>query len=106
MSYSKNPYLPKVRTRAVRMVKAGKSIRLTSRYFGVNASTVSRWVNSEDLPTLASRPKNPKTISPAIAAEIIKLRSSHTLGGVIKKLADQGVKISLSSVKRIINRGR
>jgi len=112
MSYSKNPYLPKVRTRAVRMVKAGKSIRLTSRYFGVNASTVSRWVkksrrlNSEDLPTLASRPKNPKTISSAIAAEIIKLRSSHTLGGVIKKLADQGVKISLSSVKRIINRGR
>jgi len=110
MSYSKNPYLPKVRAKAIRMVKTGKSIRLTSRYFGVNASTVSRWVkksrlsNSEDIPTLSSRPKSVKKISPEIAAKIIKLRAGNTYSGVIKKLADEGVKISLSSVKRIIKK--
>ena len=94
------------------MVKTGKSIRLVSRYFGVNASTVSRWLkksrqlNSEDLPTLPSRPKNPKKISPDIAAEIIKLRAGRTYNSIIKKLADQGITISLSSVKRIIKQGR
>ena len=44
MSYSKNPYLPRVRAKAVSMVKTGKGVRLVSRYFGVNASTVSRYV--------------------------------------------------------------
>lgn len=108
MSYSKNPYLPKVRAKAIGMVRTGKSLRLVSRYFGVNASTVSRWVkksrlfNSEDIPTLSSRPKNAKKISREIREKIIKLRSANTYSGIIKKMADQGVKISLSSVKRII----
>lgn len=108
MPYSKNPYLPKVRARAVRMAKSGKSIRLVSRYFGVNASTVSRWVKksqffgSEEIPTLISRPKNPKKISREIAAEILDWRPALTQGEIIKKLNSRGVKISLSSVKRIL----
>ena len=112
MSYSKNPYLPKVRTKAVRMVKTGKSIRLVSRYFGVNASTVSRWVKksrlagSEEIPTLSSRPKNPKTVSPEIAAKILDWRPGLTYNQIIKKLNSGGVKISLSSLKRIIKRGK
>ncbi len=108
MSYSLNPYLPKVRAKAIGMVKSGKSLRLVSRYLGVNASTVSRWLkksrlnNSADLPTLSSRPKRPKKISPEIAAEIVCLRADRTIGGIVKELAGRGVKISLSSVKRII----
>lgn len=53
MAYSKNPYLPKARAQAVELVKSGKSIRLAVRHFGVNASTVSRWVKRAGLTGLA-----------------------------------------------------
>lgn len=108
MAYSKNPYLPKVRAKAVKMAKTGKSLRLVSRYFGVNASTVSRWVKRAgstgltEIPTLSSRPKNPKTISREIVAKILSLRPGLTPSEIIEKLSSQGVKISLSSVKRIV----
>lgn len=119
MPYSKNPYLPKVRARAVSMVKAGKGVRLTARHFGVNAGTVSRWVKKSgsgsslqagsggltEIPTLSSRPKNPKKISREIAAKILAWRPELTYGEIIAKLKAQGVKISLSSVKRIMKRG-
>jgi len=108
MPYSKNPYLPKVRARAVKMVKAGKSIRLSARHFGVEASTVSRWVKRAglsdlaEIPTLSSRPKNIKTFSPELKDKVRKLRAGRTYENIIKKLAKEGIKISLSSVKRII----
>lgn len=110
MAYSKNPYLPKVRARAVRMVKGGKGIRLVSRYFGVSASAVSRWLKkslaagSEEIPTLSSRPKRVKIISQETALKVIKLSRELKPGAIVKKLGAEGVKISLSSVKRIIKR--
>ena len=108
MSYSKNPYLPRVRAKAVSMVKTGKGVRLVSRYFGVNASTVSRWLKksrltgSDEIPTLNSRPKRTTAISREIRELAIKFRSGRTYKEVIKKLAGRGVKISLSSLKRIM----
>ena len=93
MPYSKNPYLPRVRAKAVLMVKAGKGVRLVSRYFGVQASTVSRWL------------KKTKKISREISERAIKLRRGRTYREVIKKLSEAGVKISLSSLKRIMKRG-
>lgn len=90
------------------MVKSGKTIRLTARYFGVNASTVSRWVKksrlsgSDELPTLSSRPKNPRKVSSAIVEKIRKIQLGNTYENIIKKLAAEGVKISRSSVKRYL----
>jgi transposase len=110
MAYSKNPYLPKVRARAVKMVKTGKSIRLVSRYFGVNASTVSRWVkkgilnNLDEIPTMSSRPKKPKKISQEVINKVIELSTKFTVVEIVKKLTVEGVKISLSSIKRIIRK--
>jgi len=94
------------------MVKLGKSIRLTARYFGVHASTVSRWVKKikltglAEIPTLSSRPKNSKTISRETAAKILSWRPGLAYYEIIKKLNSQGIKISLSSIKRIIKRGK
>lgn len=108
MPYSKNPYLPKARGQAVKLVKTGKSIRLVARHFGVHASTVSRWVKKAELlglveiPTLSSKPKSSKIISRDIALKILNWRSELKYDEIIKKLSSQGVKISLSSVKRII----
>ena len=44
MPYTKNPYLPKVRREAANLVAAGWSMRQTARHFGVEPSTVMRWV--------------------------------------------------------------
>jgi len=110
MPYSKNPYLPKVRREAVKLVEAGKSMRLTARHFGVAASTVSRWVKRslkaglEGLNTLSSRPKNPRIISPAVREKIRQLPAGLTYAKIIKKLGEEGIKISLSSLKRIIRK--
>ena len=110
MSYSKNPYLPKVRVQAVSLVKQGKSVRLSARHFGVHASTVSRWVKKAgladllEIPTLSSRPKNPKTISREISDQVKQLRRRLTCQKITKKLNQAGVTISLSSVKRIIRK--
>ncbi|GEM_PF-3649916 len=110
MPYSKNPYLPKVRAQAVKLVKAGKGIRLAARHFGVEASTVSRWVKRagltglSEIPTRSSRPKNPRTISREIAERVIKLRSGFGPGEIAKKLRAAGIKISMSSIKRIVKK--
>ena len=44
MSYSKNPYLPKLRMEAVKLVRLGTSILAVARHIGVEPSTVNRWI--------------------------------------------------------------
>lgn len=114
MSYSLNPNLPKVRKEAVNLVKVSKwSIRKTSKYLGYSPSTISRWCNNplangwNLIPTKSSRPKtNPKALKKEIVVKIINTRllrrrcSEH----IHKELANQGLVVSLSSVKRTLAR--
>lgn len=115
MAYTTNPKMPRLRAKAVDMVKLeGKSIRQVARYLGYNPSTISRWVKKSHkngnwkIDTLSSRPHNhPKQLKQDIIDKIIYFRKST--GGrcaevVHKHMINHGYKVSLSSVKRTLDR--
>lgn len=114
MAYTKNPNLPKVRMEAVRLVKYRKwTIRKVARYVGVAASTVSRWCKSPwgtgwmPIPTRSSKPKtSPKalpkeTVEAIIIERIGRRRCAEHVHQALKK---KGIIVSLSSVKRTLDR--
>jgi len=117
MSYSNNPYLPKARRLAVDLVlHEGISVVEAARQSGVHRSTLYRWIVkakelglawNANIPTSSSAPHQPagrlpdKVVS-AIVAE--RQRSGRGAYFVQLELKDQGVAVSLSSVKRTLKR--
>lgn len=116
MSYTTNPHMPEVRRDAVRLVCYRHwSMRRAARHFGVEPSTVSRWVKLDPtggwriIPTRSSRPHGyPRAIAPEIVARILALRQERKQCAEILhwRLGQEGVVVSLSSVKRILKRHR
>lgn len=114
MAYTKNPNLPKVRMEAVRLVKYRKwTIRKVARYVGVAASTVSRWCRSPwgtgwmPIPTHSSKPKkSPRALPTETVEAIIKERIGRRRCAehVHQALKKKGIVVSLSSVKRTLDR--
>lgn len=113
MSYSLNPNLPAVRGQAVELVRRGKSTREVARHFGFSHSAVVKWVKKSEIrgygaiPTLSSRPKkSPKALPREIVSKIIIERSNRQRCAehVYHELKRQGVIVSLSSVKRTLDR--
>lgn len=114
MPYSQNPHLPRVRMLAVRMaVYEGRGIRQTARYFGVEPSTVSRWVKRDvsggwrRIPTRSSRPEHhPRELPGELIAQILALRRErHQCAELLHhRLMRAGATVSLSSVKRVLRR--
>jgi len=114
MAYSKNPHLPKVRQDAVRLVcYRDWSIRKVARHIGVYPSTVSRWVKLDPtggwhlIPTRSSRPHyHPKQLSIETVSMILKYRIKYRRCAEVIHylLLKDGLKVSLSSVKRVLRR--
>lgn len=114
LTYSTNPHLPGLRAKAVDMVRDGKSIREVARYFGFNPSTVSRWNKKSpeggawEIPTQSSRPKtHPKRLSKDVEEKIVTLRlklRGRCAEVIHKHLEKEGLSVSLSSVKRTLDR--
>jgi transposase len=113
MPYTKNPYLPKLRAQAVEMVRAGKSVRAVARYYGVSPSTVCKWNQKVPdggcyyLETLSCRPhSHPNQLERKIVDRIVELRikTGRCAEVLHKMITDEGISISLSSVKRILKR--
>jgi transposase InsO family protein len=115
MPYNKNPFLPKVRGQAVNLVKIeGWSMRRVAKHFGVEPSTVSRWVAQAptvgrviEIPTRSSRPRHhPKELSRAVIEEIVarRLARKRCAKVIHGELARVGIIVSLSSVKRVLHR--
>lgn len=116
MAYTTNPKLPRLRMQAVLMVRRGASTYEVAKHFGYNQSTIARWVQrankelligSENLPTLSSRPKShPKALAPEIVAAIVNERMKHRRCAEVVQdsLREQGISVSLSSVKRTLAR--
>lgn len=114
--YTSNPNIAKVRMEAVRMFRSGMSSRKVARHFGFNQSSVVRWSGryreeylslNTHLETRSSRPHHhpkelPQEIIDAIVAE--RLRHNRCAEIVYDSLLDQGVMVSLSSVKRTLKR--
>lgn len=114
MPYTMNPHLPNVRMHAVRLVKYhGWTIRKTARHFGVEPSTVLRWVAKDmtggwrPIPTESSRPRHhPHELPREIVSRVLALRRERNQCAEIlhHRLTREGPAVSLSSVKRILRR--
>lgn len=91
------------------MVLSGKSVSSVARYFGYSKSAVSKWVNKSPIggvrfiPTLSSRPHHhPKELSENVVDKIIeyKKRYNRCSDVIHRHLINDGIKVSLNSVKR------
>lgn len=113
MSYTTNPNMPRVRREAAQMIRRGWSTRKVARHFGFNQSTIVRWFRKSlsygyhAIPTESSRPKHhPKQLNENVVRKIveIRLKNNRTSEVVHQELLNQGIKISLNSVRRTIDR--
>ena len=114
MPYTTNPNLPKLRAKAVDRVRNGKSMREVARHLGFEPSTISRWVKKAPLggvwkiPTESSRPKHhPKEISDTVKQRIYALRAKlngRCAEGIREHLKAEGIKVSVRSVNRVLDR--
>ena len=114
--YTSNPNIPKVRLEAVRMLRKGYSSREVARHFGFDQSTVVRWAKryreeylslNTHLQTRSSRPHHhPNEIPQEIIDAIVSARRKHNRCAEIVHydLIENGIKVSLSSVKRTLKR--
>ena len=114
-SYTTNPHLPRVRMQAVSLVKNnGWSIRKTARHLGFHHTTVMRWLKKAPrdtrqliIPTKSSRPhSHPHELSQDIVSKIVELRLKRNRCSEVvhQEMIDLGYMVSLSSVKRTLER--
>lgn len=116
MAYTTNPHLPRVRMQAVELVKQGKSVREAARHFGFAHNTVLNWLKRKPeygwrglvIPTRSSKPiHHPKELREEIINQILTLRKERNQCAEIlhyRLINEHGIKISLSSVKRVLRR--
>jgi transposase InsO family protein len=111
--YTNNPNLPKIRGRAIELVLKGWSIRRVARYLGFTHSAVVKWMGKAkkrgygNIPTKSSRPKaHPQALSRDVVDAIITERSGRRRCAehVHQALKKKGIAVSLSSVKRTLDR--
>jgi len=113
MSYTTNPHMPKIRAQAVELVRRGWSARKAGRYLGFHHTAVMKWVRITKkrgygaIPTRSSRPHtSPHALSREIVSEIIRERVGRRRCAehVYHALKNRDVAVSLSSVKRTLDR--
>lgn len=113
MPYTTNPYLPRVRRDAADLVRRGWGVRQVARYIGVQPGTISKWVEKSKhygyhpIPTLSSKPKHhPNQLSRELILKIMQKRLliKRSAEVVQQELVNDGVAVSLSSVKRTMDR--
>jgi putative transposase len=114
MPYTTNKNMPSIRREAAQLlVRKNWSTRKVARHFGFNQSTIVRWFKKSkiygyhDIPTKSSKPHHhPKQLSEEIVNKIIALRikTKRTSEVVHQHLVNEGIKVSLNSVRRTIDR--
>lgn len=116
MAYTTNPNLPRVRMQAVELVRSGWSVRETARHLGYAHNTVLNWLKIHpeygwhgrlEIPTRSSRPHHhPKELSQQIIDKITEIRAERNQCAEIIhwRLAQEGIFVSISSVKRTLKR--
>ncbi len=110
--YTNNPNIPRVRRDAAFMGRR-KGVRVTARYFGVSPGTITKWIRKarkigfHPIPTISSRPdRSPLALPREIVRAIILERSGKRRCAEVVQQALQrkGIMVSLSSVKRTLDR--
>lgn len=113
MAYTTNPRMPRLRAKAVQMVRSqGRSVSEVARYFGYSKSAVSKWCQkvpiggAHEIPTLSSRPHHhPKELSEDVVEKIISYKKKYDRCSEVihQHLKNDGIKVSLNSVRRKID---
>ena len=106
--------MPRIRKEAAQLlVRKSWSTRKVARHFGFNQSTIVRWFKKSkvygyhEIPTQSSRPKShPKQLTEKVVKRIVALRikTKRTSEVVHQHLLNEGIKVSLNSVRRTIDR--
>lgn len=113
MSYTTNKKMPAIRRNAARLVFKGWSARKVGRYYGYHHTAVMKWVKEAmiigdvPIPTRSSKPhSHPKELSSNVVKKIIKKRKAHGryADALYQELKNEGIQVSLSSVKRTLDR--
>lgn len=113
MAYSINPALPRVRRDAVNFVRAGHSTREAARHFGFSQGAIVQWLKRAPenrrlfIPTMSSRPQHhPDTLPKEVVRRILEIRKEKDQCAEVihHRLLQEGVIISISSVKRTLKR--
>jgi transposase InsO family protein len=112
MAYTINPLVPKVRRDAV-LFSDRHGVRTAARRYGVSPGTISKWrarakvIGLHPIPTRSSRPKHsPRALERGLVMKIIdkRLALNRSAEVVQKSLSEDGVVVSLMSVKRTLDR--
>lgn len=106
--------MPSIRKEAAQLLVRKKwSTRKVARHFGFNQSTIVRWFKKSltygyhPIPTLSSRPKHhPKQLSNELVWKIFhqRIKNGRCAEVIHQELKNQGMNVSLSSVKRTLDR--
>ncbi len=114
MPYTTNAYMPRIRREAARLFKKGWTARKIGRHFGYHHTAVMKWVRKAGvygdvaIPTKSSRPKkHPRELSSELQWKIFntRLKVKRSAEVIHCILAEEGITVSLSSVKRTLDRG-
>lgn len=112
MAYTTNPKAPRLRAKAVNMVRAGKTVSEVARYFGYTKGAISKWCKkmrkegSWIIPTLSSKPHHhPNELSEEKVNAIIACKKKYKRCSEVihQHLLNEGVVVSLNSVRRKID---
>jgi len=114
MAYTNNPERPHVRMEAVRLVRSGWSTRKVSRHLGFSQGAIVQWMQrapadlrARIIPTKSSRPyHHPRELSMEIVNAILDYRRTYERDAffIHYMLTRDGCRVSLSSVKRTLQR--
>lgn len=113
MSYTTNKNMPKIRREAAELVYRGWSTRKVARHFGFSQSVIVKWTKKakilghHPIPTKSSRPyHHPKQLTEEVIGKIVALRlkTRRTSEVVQQHLLNEGINVSLNSVRRTIDR--
>ena len=113
MPYTTNKNMPAIRREAAQLVYKGWSTRKAARHFGFSQSVIVKWVAKakkigyHPIPTKSSRPHHhPKQLTEEVVKRIVDLRiqTKRTSEVVHQHLLNAGIKVSLNSVRRTIDR--
>lgn len=113
MPYTTNPAMPRIRREAADLFRRGWSARKIGRHLGYHHTAVMKWVRKarkvgyHPIPTRSSRPKthgrqlSRELVQNIVAKRLLLRRSAEVVHRV---LHEEGVMVSLSSVKRTLDR--
>jgi transposase InsO family protein len=113
MAYTTNPHIPRIRREAAQLVRRGWSTRKVARHFGFSQSVIVKWYKKSfkygyhSIPTQSSRPhSHSKQLKKEVVDRIVFLRKQHgrTSEVVHQQLINEGIVVSLNSVRRTIDR--